>query len=219
MWLCVYFKKRKSLEKAIDTSWRLLHYNKWERITVIKNNNNKKKKTLCRSCRRSQGRRPMEHEAEAQLGGTARRPGLQGRRSAFLGSIARSVTSHILTSRLQLWKPVRPRTNQWMGEQRRQGTPSQAPWLFLLWQILLSHTSLFSHLAQMVKRLPTMQETRVQSLSQEDPLEKEMAPHSSILAWKIPWMEEPGRLQSMGLQRVGHDWATSLYFTLLYLTR
>ena len=50
----------------------------------------------------------------------------------------------------------------------------------------------------MVKRLPTMQETWVQSLGQEDPLEKEMATHSSILAWKIPWLEEPGRLQSMG---------------------
>ena len=58
---------------------------------------------------------------------------------------------------------------------------------------------------QMVKRLPTMQETRVQSLGQEDLLEKEMATHSIILAWKIPWMEEPGRLQFMGLQRVGHD--------------
>ena len=62
-----------------------------------------------------------------------------------------------------------------------------------------------SLVAQMVKRLPTMQETRVQSLGQEDLLEKEMAPHSSILAWKIPWTEEPGRLQSMGSQRVGHD--------------
>ena len=51
--------------------------------------------------------------------------------------------------------------------------------------------------AQTVKRLPTMQETQVQSLGQEDPLEKEMATHSSILAWKIPWMEEPGRLQSL----------------------
>ena len=50
----------------------------------------------------------------------------------------------------------------------------------------------------MVKHLPTMQETWVQSLGQEDPLEKEMATHSSILAWKIPWLEEPGRLQSMG---------------------
>ena len=57
----------------------------------------------------------------------------------------------------------------------------------------------------MVKHLPTRQETRVQSLGQEDLLEKEMETHSSILAWKIPWTEEPGRLQSMGSQRVGHD--------------
>ena len=60
-------------------------------------------------------------------------------------------------------------------------------------------------MAQTVKRLPTMQETRFQSLSGEDPLEKEMATHSSILAWEILWTEEPGRLQSMGSQRVGHD--------------
>ena len=60
-------------------------------------------------------------------------------------------------------------------------------------------------MAQKVKRLPTVWETRVQSLGQEDLLEKEMATHSSILAWKIPWMEEPGRLQSMESQRVGHD--------------
>ena len=52
----------------------------------------------------------------------------------------------------------------------------------------------------MVKHLPTMQETRIQSLGREDPLEKEMAAHSSTLAWKIPWMEEPGGLQSMGSQ-------------------
>ena len=57
----------------------------------------------------------------------------------------------------------------------------------------------------MVKRLPAVQEIRVQSLGQEDPLEKEMTTHSSTLAWKIPWMEELGRLQSMGSQRVGHD--------------
>ena len=57
----------------------------------------------------------------------------------------------------------------------------------------------------MVKRLPTIRETWVQSLGREDLLEKEMATHSSILAWKIPWMEEPGRLQSMGSQRVGHN--------------
>ena len=57
----------------------------------------------------------------------------------------------------------------------------------------------------MVKSLPAVRETQVQSLGQEDPLEKEMATHSSTLAWKIPWMEEPGRLQSMGSQRVGHN--------------
>ena len=59
--------------------------------------------------------------------------------------------------------------------------------------------------AQTVKRLPAMQETWVRTLSQEDPLEKEMATHSSILAWRIPWKEEPGGLQSTRSQRVGHD--------------
>ena len=62
-----------------------------------------------------------------------------------------------------------------------------------------------SLMAQMVKNLPEMQETWVQSLGQEDPLEKGMATHSSILAWRIPWTEEPDGLQSIGLQRVGHD--------------
>ena len=62
-----------------------------------------------------------------------------------------------------------------------------------------------SLVAQMVKRLPIMRETQVQSLGREDLLEKEMATHSSMFAWKIPWMVEPGRLQSMGSQRVGHD--------------
>ena len=64
------------------------------------------------------------------------------------------------------------------------------------------HTSL---VAQTVKHLPAMQETWVQSLGLEDPLEKEMETHSSILAWRIPWMEEPGGIQSTGSQRVGHD--------------
>ena len=59
--------------------------------------------------------------------------------------------------------------------------------------------------AQTVKRLPAMWETWVRFLGQEDPLEKEMAIHSSTVAWKIPWMEQPDRLQSMGWQRVGHD--------------
>ena len=65
-------------------------------------------------------------------------------------------------------------------------------------------------MAQMVKRLPTTQETRLRSLGHEDPLEKEMATHSSILAWKIPCMEELSWLLSMGSQRVGHDGVTSL---------
>ena len=60
-------------------------------------------------------------------------------------------------------------------------------------------------MAQTVKRLPAKQETWVRSLGREDPLEREMAPHSSTLVWKIPWMKEPGRLQSMGWQRVGYD--------------
>ena len=62
-----------------------------------------------------------------------------------------------------------------------------------------------SLVAQRVKHLPAMLETRGQSWGQEDPLEKEMATHSSTLAWRIPWMEEPGKLQSMEQQRVGHD--------------
>ena len=74
----------------------------------------------------------------------------------------------------------------------------------LIW--VLTHFSfLVSLVAQMVKRLPAMWETRVQFLGWEDPLEKEMATHTSTFAWKIPWTEEPDRLQSMGLQRVGHD--------------
>ena len=60
-------------------------------------------------------------------------------------------------------------------------------------------------MAQTVKRLSTVRETLVQALGWEDPLEKEMAIHSRAIAWKIPWKEEPGRLQSMGSQRVGHD--------------
>ena len=100
--------------------------------------------------------------------------------------------------------------------------------LFLMC-ISKSHTSTFifphillylcftSLVAQMVKCLPAMQETQVRSLGWEGPLEKEMATHSRTLARKIPWMKEPGRLQSMGSQRVRHDWVTSLHFTSLLL--
>ena len=66
----------------------------------------------------------------------------------------------------------------------------------------------------MEKNLPAMQETQIQSLGWEDPLEKGMATHFSILAWRIPWTEEPSGLQSMGSQRVGHNWATKYTHTL-----
>jgi len=71
--------------------------------------------------------------------------------------------------------------------------------------ILIGQNPTSSLVAQSVKSLPSMRETRVQSLAQEDPLEKEMATHSGIFAWRTPWTKEPGGLQSMRLQRVGHD--------------
>ena len=74
--------------------------------------------------------------------------------------------------------------------------------MIIWWQVAQFETSL---VAQTVKRPSTMRETRVRALGWEDPLEKEMANHSSTLAWRIPWREEPGRLQSMGSQKVGHD--------------
>ena len=78
--------------------------------------------------------------------------------------------------------------------------------------IIVSHRA--SLVAQKLKDLSGMWETQVRSLGQEDPLEKEMATHSSTLSWRIPWREKPGRLQSMGLQRVGYDSNfTSLHFT------
>ena len=76
------------------------------------------------------------------------------------------------------------------------GKESKKEWNIYMWASLV---------AQRLKRLPGMRETQVRSLGWEDPLEKEMAAHSSTLAWRIPWREEPGGLQSMGSQRVGHD--------------
>ena len=75
-----------------------------------------------------------------------------------------------------------------------------------------------SLVAQMVKRLPTMWEIQIRSLGWEDPLEKEMATHSSTLVWKISWTEERWRLQSMGSQRVGHDWASSLSLSFIHIS-
>ena len=87
--------------------------------------------------------------------------------------------------------------------------PPMVPITGHLWAALLTRASL---VAQRLKHLLAMRETWVRSLGLEDPLEKEMATHSSTFAWKIPWMEEPGGLQSMG-RRVRHNWVTSLYFT------
>ena len=88
-------------------------------------------------------------------------------------------------------------------------------------QCLYIHTHIYiyktSLVAQTVKSLPAMWETRVWFLGWEDSLEEEMATHSSILAWRIPWTEEPGGLQSMGLQRVGQDWATKHSITYIYI--
>ena len=81
--------------------------------------------------------------------------------------------------------------------------------IYFNWNII-TLVSITSLIALTVKCLPTVCETRIQTLGREDPLEKEMATHSNILAWKIPWAEESGRLQSMESKRVGHDWATSL---------
>ena len=71
--------------------------------------------------------------------------------------------------------------------------------------LIIGNFSMASLVTQRLKHLPAMRETRVRSLGQEDTLEKEMATHSSILAWRIPRIEEPGKLQSIGLQRVGHN--------------
>ena len=93
------------------------------------------------------------------------------------------------------WRTGKPGVLQSMGSQR------------------VGHDLATSLVAQRVKHLPAMRETWVwKDLGQEDPLEKEMSTHSSIFAWRITWMEEPGGLQSVGSQRVGHEWATSLSF-------
>ena len=86
------------------------------------------------------------------------------------------------------------------------------PWVWAALCVMLA-----SLVAQMVKNMPAVQEIRVQSLGQEDPLEMEMATHSSILAWKAPWTEEPGGLQSVGSQRVRHDWVTNTCIMLKVL--
>ena len=84
-------------------------------------------------------------------------------------------------------------------------TKSQTPLRDVTFTFIAPLPEIASLVAQTVKQLPTMRETQVRSLGREDPLEKEMATRSSILAWKIPWTEDPGRLQSMASQRVRHE--------------
>ena len=106
----------------------------------------------------------------------------------------------------------------WLFSKTTISGQSKSEWIFFqswtVWTWAHSNTrepsELHGLVAQRLKHLPAMWETWVRSLGWEDPLEKEMATHSSILAWRIPWTEEPGGLQSTGSQRVGHAWATSL---------
>ena len=119
-----------------------------------------------------------------------------------------AIKKNALESVLMRWMKLEPIT-EWSKSERKTPIQYINAYLWNLWASLV---------AQMVKRLPTMRETWVRSLGQEDPLEKEMATHSSTLAWRISQMEEPGRLQSTGSQRVRHSWATSLSLSLfMYL--
>ena len=130
---------------------------------------------------------------------------------SFLGWVSVSSCWWLSNSWLQIWSSCRRR---WAHILLLHHLELEALYLFIFnfychivtLQCCVSFWA--SLVAQMVKNLPEMQETWVRSLDWEDPLEKGMATHSSVLAWSTPWTEEPGGLQSMGSQRVGHDWAT-----------
>ena len=95
---------------------------------------------------------------------------------------------------------------------RSQKTYTVVPWTKRVWTCRSTYLHVRTSLvAQMVKNLPAKRKTQIQSLDREDPLEKGMATHSRILVCRIPWTEEPGGLKSMGLQRVGRDWVTTLF--------
>ena len=112
---------------------------------------------------------------------------------------------------LNVWPSILSAFNHYEAQECRRAGWVWVELYFLLWASLVVQT---------VKNLPAVWKTRVQSLGREDPLQKGMATHSSILAWKIPCTEEPGQLQSMGLQRTGSDWATNtyLYTFLLFIS-
>ena len=124
------------------------------------------------------------------------------------------LNNHFTFSKMTLHKHMNPTVSQ-CPEKENRGTIF---WTFLLtkcvnyqafYKTIPYITTEASLVAQMAKNLPTVWETWVQFLGREDPLEKRMATHSSILARKMSWIEEPGRLQSMGSQRIGHDWVTN----------
>ena len=122
-----------------------------------------------------------------------------------MGKKAYTRLSSLLTY-LQVQRP--PKTTYSPNDSWRRLTELTNSYYTHCCDLLQLRTSL---VVQTVKNLPAMQETWVQSLGQEDPLEKGMATHSSILVWRIPWTEEPDRLQSMGSQRVGRDWRTNTF--------
>ena len=131
----------------------------------------------------------------------------------------------VTTVQSPAWLPVSaPTMTLIYNDDQSAGNSCQATSYFLCENFLFPLYSLSRFLscpraslvAQSVKNLPAVQETGVRSLGQEDSLEKEMATHSRILARIIPWTEEPGRLQSMGSQRVGHDWVTFTSLSLIH---
>ena len=142
-----------------------------------------------------------------------------------LGETIMTLIGHLKKSiwTMNLWLCMSSFSFVWQILLNLDFVKSKMTWFFFFGHLvtstgLLSFVWRFSLVAQMVKNLPTMQETRVWFLGCEDPLEKGMTTLFSILAWNIPWIEELGRLQSMRLQRVGHYWATnSLLFVMIDL--
>ena len=122
------------------------------------------------------------------------------------------------------WLEIQPTHPALVGKVLTTGLPGKSLLTILISMYSLVTTRRYTEslVAQRLKHLPAMwemREMRVRSLRWEDPLEKEMATHSSILAWRIPWREEPSSLRSTGSQRVGYDWATSLHFLCLRVSR
>ena len=127
------------------------------------------------------------------------------------GTLSLSLDQHLLPKHLaqsSTQPSLGGHTQPWLQCPTQSSSRSLDMESFILSFLCAYWTSL---VVQTVKNPPAIQETRVRSLNQEDPLEKGMATHSSILAWRIPWTEEPGGLQFMGFQRVGHDWMTNTH--------